>query len=86
MLATGKSMVLSYEAMLNKGEPKHTHFVSVIASQEGVDHVKSHMGKNATLWVAALDEWLCRIHVPPTTEAEKVKSYFLVIIPMLWTQ
>lgn len=58
MLATGKSMVLSYEAMLNKGEPKHTHFVSVIASQEGVDHVKSHMGKNATLWVAALDDEL----------------------------
>lgn len=58
MLATGKSMVLSYEAMLQKGEPKHTHFVSVIASQEGVDHVKSHMGKNATLWVAALDDEL----------------------------
>lgn len=58
MLATGKSMVLSYEAMLQKGEPKHTHFVSVIASQVGVDHVKSHMGKNATLWVAALDDEL----------------------------
>ena len=58
MLATGKSMVLSSEAMLQKGEPKHTHFVSVIASQEGVDHVKSHMGKNATLWVAALDDEL----------------------------
>jgi len=58
MLATGKSMVLSYEAILQKGEPKHTHFVSVIASQEGVDYVTSKMGKKATLWVASLDDEL----------------------------
>jgi hypothetical protein len=27
-------------------------------------------------YVAALDGWLCHIHVPSVTEVEKVKSYF----------
>lgn len=58
MLATGQSMLLSYKAMLQKGTPKHTHFVSVIASQEGVEKLEKSIGKNSTLWVAALDDEL----------------------------
>ena len=58
MLATGQSMALSYEAMLQKGTPKITHFVSVIASQEGVDKIQNMMPNNSRLWVAAIDDEL----------------------------
>jgi len=59
MLATGSSMVLSYQALLAKGTPKHTHIVSVIASREGVDYVRKHIpGDNYTLWIGAVDEEL----------------------------
>lgn len=58
MLATGNSMVLSYEALLQRGKPAHTHVVSVIGSTEGVEHVKSNMPDNTTLWMGAIDEEL----------------------------
>ena len=40
MLATGSSMIMSYKALLQKGKPKHTHIVSVLASKEGIEYVK----------------------------------------------
>lgn len=59
MLATGSSMVLTYKALLGRGKPRHTHLVSAIASQQGVDYVKSHMpDTNFTLWCGAIDEEL----------------------------
>lgn len=59
MLATGSSMVLTYKALLAKGKPKHTHLVTAIASQQGVDYVKTHMpDANFTLWCGAVDEEL----------------------------
>jgi uracil phosphoribosyltransferase len=59
MLATGSSMVLSYQALLAKGTPRHTHIVAVIASREGVDYLKKHLpGDNYTLWLGAVDEEL----------------------------
>lgn len=59
MLATGSSIILTYQAMLAKGTPKHTHIVSAIASSEGVAYVKTHMpNTNFTIWCAAIDEEL----------------------------
>ena len=59
MLATGSSMVLTYKALLAKGKPRHTHLATAIASQQGVDYVKSHMpDSNFTLWCGAIDEEL----------------------------
>lgn len=59
MLATGSSMTLTYKQLLAKGRPKHTHLVSVIASKQGVDYVKTHMpDTNYTLWCGAIDEEL----------------------------
>ena len=58
MLATGASMVLTYKELLRKGIPSHTHIVTAIASAEGVEHVKSHLSSNVTIWVGALDEEL----------------------------
>lgn len=56
MLATGRSMVLVYKALLRLGKPKAVHIVSVIASAEGIEHVKSHLPPNTRIWVAAVDE------------------------------
>jgi uracil phosphoribosyltransferase len=58
MLATGSSMVLAYRAMLNRGIPKHTHIVSVIASTEGINYIKRNMPANTSIWVGAIDEEL----------------------------
>jgi uracil phosphoribosyltransferase len=59
MLATGASMVLAYKALLEKGKPKHTHIVSIIASKEGVDYtLKNLPRKEVTLWLGAVDDEL----------------------------
>lgn len=60
MLATGASLVLAYEALVERcGEPTHTHVAAVIASEQGVDYVKRHMSaETTTVWTAALDEEL----------------------------
>ncbi len=56
MLATGRSMVLVYKALMRLGKPKALHIVSVIASAEGIEHVKSHLPANTRIWIAAVDE------------------------------
>lgn len=57
MLASGNSMVLSYQTLVEEfGEPKHTHIVSVIASSEGVEFVKNELPDNVTYWLGAVDD------------------------------
>lgn len=58
MLATGKSMVLSYRALIKRGTPKHTHIVSIIGCTQGVEYLESNLPDNVTLWVGAVDEEL----------------------------
>jgi uracil phosphoribosyltransferase len=60
MLATGASMLLAYKAIIEeRGIPKHTHIVSVIASKEGVDYMKRNLPqKNVTIWLGAIDDEL----------------------------
>ncbi|MDX9769013.1 MAG: uracil phosphoribosyltransferase [Tenuifilaceae bacterium] len=59
MLATGSSMVLAYQALLERGTPKHTHIVAIIASKEGVEYTRKNlMNKNVTLWLGAVDDEL----------------------------
>lgn len=57
MLATGASMELSYRALLTKGEPKHVHVASVIASQQAVEYIaRTFPADRTTLWVGAIDD------------------------------
>ncbi|MBL85400.1 MAG: uracil phosphoribosyltransferase [Winogradskyella sp.] len=58
MLATGQSMVATYEALKPFGTPKDIHLVSVIGAQEGVDFVAKHFDTNAHLWIADIDDTL----------------------------
>ena len=56
MLATGRSMVMVHKALQRMGKPKALHIVSVIASTEGLEHVKAHLPAGTRIWVGAVDE------------------------------
>ncbi len=58
MLATGASMVMTCKALMERGIPKHTHIVCALASMEGVNHVKSQLSTNITIWAGAIDDEL----------------------------
>ena len=59
MLATGQSLALAYEELMSKGDPLHTHIVSVIASRQGLDYVMSKLPTDCcTFWIGAIDEEL----------------------------
>ena len=59
MLATGASLEIAYNRLLEEGEPKHTHLVCPIASSYAVEYLQKNLdGTKATLWVAAIDEEL----------------------------
>jgi len=55
MVATGRSIVLSCKELLDQYSIKELHIVSVIASSEGVAHVRANLPK-AKLWLGAVDE------------------------------
>lgn len=59
MIATGASMVLAYQSLLEHGEPLHTHIVCPVASADGVEYMSRLLPhKRVTLWVGAIDEEL----------------------------
>lgn len=57
MLATGQSLVMTYEKFIANGVPSEVHIVSVIGSKSGVDYVKNAMPE-AKLWIGTIDESL----------------------------
>lgn len=57
MLATGKSLVLSYQSLLKAGKPKAVHIAAAIGSRAGVEYLLANI-PNVTLWIGAVDESL----------------------------
>lgn len=57
MIATGQSMVLCCKELLSQYKIKELHIVGIIATREGLQHVKANLPK-AKLWIAAVDEEL----------------------------
>ena len=56
MLATGGSMEMGYKAFLTRGEPRHIHVACVLATPEGIEHVRRTLpGDKTTVWCAAID-------------------------------
>jgi len=55
MLATGQSIVQVCKELLATYNIKSLHIVSVIASTEGIDHVRANLPK-ANIWVCSVDE------------------------------
>jgi len=58
MLATGKSLVASTEAILKSGNPKSLHFAIAIASPEGIAYLNESIKVPYKLWLGALDQRL----------------------------
>lgn len=58
MLATGQSMVATFEALKPFGTPKEVHLVSVIGAQSGIEFVQKHFKTDTHLWIATVDDQL----------------------------
>ena len=58
MLATGGSMEMGYKALLTKGTPKKVHVVCVMASPEGIEHIRKTFPEDTTIWCGAIDNGL----------------------------
>jgi uracil phosphoribosyltransferase len=58
MLATGRSVLDSVNAILRNGRPKHLHIVSLVAAPEGIEFLKGNMKLPFSLWTCAIDEKL----------------------------
>ena len=59
MLATGGSMELGYKAILSKGMPRHVHVACLLATPEGIAHIRKTFPEDSTtIWCAAIDEGL----------------------------
>ncbi|WP_111308760.1 uracil phosphoribosyltransferase [Confluentibacter sediminis] len=58
MLATGQSMVATFEALKPFGKPKEIHLISIIGAKEGVEYVTKHFDDATYLWIAAIDDKL----------------------------
>jgi uracil phosphoribosyltransferase len=55
MLATGQSIVSVCKELMAQYKIKELHIAAVIASTEGVAHVKANLPK-AKLWLCAVDD------------------------------
>ena len=55
MLATGQSVVLVCKELMATYNIKELHIAAIIASTEGVEHVRANLPK-AHLWLGAIDE------------------------------
>jgi len=66
MLASGKSMVASYQAMIpSNGQPEKVFIASLIGSEEGVQYVRRNI-PNAHLFVGAVDlELTAKAYIVP---------------------
>lgn len=59
MLATGASLELAYNKLLEDGIPSQTHLVCPVSSVYAVEYLQKHMpADRVTLWVATVDEEL----------------------------
>jgi uracil phosphoribosyltransferase len=57
MLATGKSIALTLNAMLGRGKPTQIHIVAVVASRQGLAFL-SEQFPEANFWIGAVDDEL----------------------------
>lgn len=58
MLATGRSFVLTLQALQTLGTPKEIHLLSVIGARQGINYVNDNVPENTWLWIGDIDEEL----------------------------
>lgn len=55
MLATGSSMQVAYEALLQKGKPAKVYLASVLATPQAIEYLESMLPKETSLFTIAID-------------------------------
>jgi uracil phosphoribosyltransferase len=55
MLATGTSLLLAYDALLEKGTPARVHVACAIASAVGIRTIQKHFPEGTTILCGAID-------------------------------
>jgi uracil phosphoribosyltransferase len=58
MLATGRSVIDSVNAILRNGKPAHLYIASLVAAPEGIEYLKQNLKLPYSLWTCAVDEKL----------------------------
>ena len=58
MLATGNSIVRSWNALLKHGTPSHVYIACMVGAPEGIEMVKKSVTSPASLWIMDIDEKL----------------------------
>lgn len=58
MLATGKSIVKSIEALLSHGTPKRIHIAAIFAAPEGIEYLKNNVSLPFNLWIGNMEDHL----------------------------
>ena len=58
MLATGKSLVKTVDALLQKGQPASLDIATVISAPEGIEYLNSNVQHPFRLWTGAVDDHL----------------------------
>lgn len=58
MLATGKSLVKTVDALLAKGQPSSLDIATIISAPEGIEFLNKKIAQPFTLWTGAIDDHL----------------------------
>lgn len=59
MVATGSSLLLAYNKLIEDGEPRHTHIIAPIVSKAALAYLSKQLPhKDVTMWIGAVDEEL----------------------------
>jgi uracil phosphoribosyltransferase len=58
MLATGKSIVRSVNALLKHGRPSHIFIAALVAAPEGIQFINENVDVPHSIWTCAVDESL----------------------------
>lgn len=58
MLATGRSIIDSVNAMVKNGTPAHIHVASLVAAPEGLQYLSKNLSLPHSVWTCSIDEKL----------------------------
>lgn len=58
MLATGASIEMVYKQLIRKGVPSVLHIASIIATDTGINHLRSKLPEGTNFWIGAIDKEL----------------------------
>lgn len=58
MLATGRSLVRSFEALILQGMPRFIYIASLVSAPEGIEYLQGNITAPYSVWTFAIDEKL----------------------------